>query len=251
MNQNWLMRVFQILSNYKRSYQFFGKWSSSNYVEYLRANDVKVGHDVVFRYPKRTIIDLNRPWLITIGNNCDFNDNFAIMTHDFMTRVFRDLYHDFVPSSGAVTIGNNCTFGRNVLICKGVEIGDNCCIGAGSIITKSIPKNSLAVGVPCKRVCSVEEYYARRKNQAVEEAIHNGVAYYKRYGKLPDMQTFYEEWTLFMNRDDVMQHPEMRKHIDFRLKEHFDKFFEKQNRPFNGFEEFLNEIKKQIKEQNL
>ncbi len=32
----------------------------------------------------------------------------------------------------------------------GVKIGDNCVIGAGSVVVKSIPKNSVAVGNPCK-----------------------------------------------------------------------------------------------------
>ena len=65
------------------------------------------------------------------------------MTHDFGTFVFRNLYHDFVPSSGKVSIGNNVYIGRDVTILKGVNIGDNCIIGLGSIVTKDIPSNSV------------------------------------------------------------------------------------------------------------
>ncbi|MDE6192719.1 MAG: acyltransferase [Muribaculaceae bacterium] len=244
-----LNRLIELLLNYKKSYKLYGKKSPKNYIKYLRANGVTIGEDVIFRYPKHTTIDLNRPWLITIGNNCDFNDNFAIMTHDFMTRVFRDLYDDFIPAYGPVRIGNNCTFGRNVLVTRGVSIGDNCCIGAGSVITKSIPSNSLAAGIPCKRICSVEEYYQKRKKECVEEAIENGVVYFNKFGKLPPMDIFFEEWTLFMNKDDISKYPEMKKHINFRLKSHYNQFFEKQVRAFDGYDEFLKEIENRIQEQ--
>nr|WP_253263132.1 hypothetical protein [Enterococcus cecorum] len=40
-----------------------------------------------------------------------------------------------------------------------VTIGDNCIIGCGSIITKSIPANSVVVGVPGKVIESINEYY--------------------------------------------------------------------------------------------
>ena len=90
---------------------------------------------VNFRYPKHTKIDINRPYLIEFGDNVDVNDNFTIMTHDFGTYVFRNLYHDFVPSFGKVKIGNNIYFGRDVTILKGVTIGDNCIIGLGSVVT--------------------------------------------------------------------------------------------------------------------
>ena len=61
----------------------YGMRSSSNFVTYLRRGGVTVGHNVKFRYPKHTVIDMTRPSLIEIGNNVDINDNFTIMTHDF------------------------------------------------------------------------------------------------------------------------------------------------------------------------
>ena len=49
-----------------------------------------------------------------------------------------------------ISVGNGVWIGSHVVILKGVEIGDNCTIGAGSIVNKSIPANSIAVGVPAK-----------------------------------------------------------------------------------------------------
>ena len=143
--------------------------SSNRYVDYLRRQGIKIGQEVNFRYPEHTTIDVTRPCLVQIGNQVDINDNFAIMTHDFGTFVFRNLYHDFIASCGHVKLGNNIYIGRNVTILKGVTIGDNCIIGVGSIVTKDIPSNSVACGVPCRVICTIEEYYNKRKIQQVDE----------------------------------------------------------------------------------
>jgi len=47
-----------------------------------------------------------------------------------------------------IIISDNVWIGRNALILKGVTIGKNSIIGANTTVTKSIPKNSIAVGNP-------------------------------------------------------------------------------------------------------
>lgn len=51
-----------------------------------------------------------------------------------------------------VTIGNNCWVGAGVTILDGTSIGDGCIIAAGSLVSKSIPENSVAMGVPARVV---------------------------------------------------------------------------------------------------
>lgn len=51
-------------------------------------------------------------------------------------------------SCSSVKIGDNVWIGENVSILPGVEIGDGSIIGASSVVTKSIPKNTIAVGTP-------------------------------------------------------------------------------------------------------
>lgn len=51
-----------------------------------------------------------------------------------------------------VFIGNNVWLGESVSVLKGVTIGDNSIIGASSVVNKSIPSNSIAVGIPAKVV---------------------------------------------------------------------------------------------------
>ena len=219
-----------------------GGQNSCNYVEYLRNNGVKVGTNVIFRYPKHTTIDLNRPSLIEIGNDVDINDNFTIMAHDFGTFVFRNLYHDFIASSGHVKIGNNIYIGRDVTIMKGVTIGDNSIIGLGSIVTKDIPSNSVAVGAPCKVICSISDYYEKRRKVQVEEAINYGVSIINSFKRLPVITDFKEEWVIFLTEDDMKRYPEILPIVDFRLAQIKSDFFKNRKLYYNGWEHFFNEV---------
>lgn len=38
----------------------------------------------------------------------------------------------------------------------GVTIGENCVIGAGSVVTRSIPRDCVAVGNPCRVIKQVD-----------------------------------------------------------------------------------------------
>ena len=56
-----------------------------------------------------------------------------------------------------ITIEDNCWIASNVIVCPGVTIGEGSVIGAGSVVTKDIPKNSLAVGNPCRVIREINE----------------------------------------------------------------------------------------------
>ncbi len=63
-------------------------------------------------------------------------------------------------------IGDNVKLYTNCTIIGDITIGDNCIIGAGAVVTKSIPKNSVAVGNPAKVIKTIDE---------VEESLKNDV----------------------------------------------------------------------------
>lgn len=69
--------------------------SSSDYVNYLRTKGIQIGGGNSLK-PKSFHIDLTRPSLITIGSNCYFNENFTILTHDWVTKVFLNSNRDFI-----------------------------------------------------------------------------------------------------------------------------------------------------------
>lgn len=229
------MILFKILRN---------KWvrrSSSALIKYYRGKGILIGKGCVFRSPGTTQIDIMRPALVTIGDNVDMNRNFSIMTHDFGHRVFLIKYGEFLSSSGRVSIGSNIYFGMNVTILKGVTIGDNCIIGAGSVVTKSIPSNSVAAGVPCRVICSIEEYYERRKNEWIAEAKDYAVAIRERFRREPTKNDFRPEFGLYtdatcIDSNDIDS-------IVSRLGERYEQWISSHKAEYHGFEEFLDSTK--------
>ena len=182
------------------------KHSSDSYCKYLRDNGIQVGGGTHID-SSTCQIDLSRPSLVTIGSNCFINRNFTLMTHDYVSHVFVNMGLDFINSSGKVTIGNNVAFGQNVMVLKGVSIGDNCFIGACSLVNKSIPSNSIAAGVPCRVLMTIEEYYERRKQKCETEAIEYAKSIVERFGRKPTVEEFYEEYGLFVDGDKIDNYP--------------------------------------------
>lgn len=167
------------------------------------------------------------------------NENFTLLTHDWVTKVFIQSGYEFLPSSGRVTIGNNVSFGQNVMVLKGVTIGDNCFIGAGSIVTKDIPANSIAVGIPCKVVCTLEAFHNKRKVACVEEALDYARSIKRRYGRIPNVTDFWEEFPLFIDGDKVNEYPEMKEVIKRQLGPMYESYVMSHKAQFNNIEDFL------------
>ena len=109
------------------------------------------------------------PWIITIGNNVHITDGVKFITHDGGTLLFRKDVPD-LEITGPITIGNNVYFGNNVIVLPGVTIGNNVIIGAGAVVSKSIPDNSVAVGVPATVIETTDEYL----NKAKAKSLHLG-----------------------------------------------------------------------------
>lgn len=197
----------QIIKNiYRKVQKTYYTSSSGRYIKYLRKKGCIIGENCVFRNVKTARIDITRPSLIEIGDNVDMNHNFQIMTHDWASGVFRNVFHNIWPSSGKVKIGSNIYFGTDVIVLKGVTIGDNCVIAAGSIITKDIPSNSVAAGMPAKVICTLEEYYKKRKQTCLEEAFEYAKSIVDRYNRKPTIEDFHEEFVLFTNGMDIKNH---------------------------------------------
>ncbi len=110
----------------------------------------------------------SEPYLIEIGNNTTVSFDVAFVTHDAGTRVLRNLATNEKEKQtviyGKIVVGNNCFIGCRSTILPGVKIGDNVIIGAGSIVNRDIPSNSVAAGVPCRVICSLEEYKEKHRD---------------------------------------------------------------------------------------
>jgi acetyltransferase-like isoleucine patch superfamily enzyme len=134
-------------------YIFLKNWSYKTREKYARLIGVQVGKDC-------RIIGTNfgsEPYLIHIGNHVTITDGVKFINHDGGLWVLRHEYSKadyFRP----IVILDNSFIGANSIILPGVTIGPNCVIGAGAVVTKSIPRDTIAAGVPARVIGSIEKY---------------------------------------------------------------------------------------------
>ncbi|GEP93558.1 maltose O-acetyltransferase [Chitinophaga terrae (ex Kim and Jung 2007)] len=121
---------------------------------------ISIGNNVIINI-NCTFVDCNK---IEIGNNVLIASNVQIYTATHPVEKQERLVEGWTESEGIpyfrtfalpVKIEDNVWIGGGVIILPGVTIGENSVIGAGSIVTKSIPKNCLAFGNPCRPVRSI------------------------------------------------------------------------------------------------
>lgn len=229
------MRIFKKIFNRLRYIRAIR--SSSNFINYLRNIGMTIGEDCFFQSPKTATIDPTRPVLIDIGNHCYFLENFTLLTHDNITKVFGPIYHEFIPSSGKVKIGNNVFFARNCTVLKGVTIGDNTIVGYGSVVTKSTPPNSVIAGVPAKVICSIEDYYLKRRRESLDEAFALVKEIYKKTGKRPTVQQMSEEFPFWMEGEQ--EDERLRFSVKYQTRGFNDLWKEEHKAEFDSFDQFI------------
>lgn len=109
----------------------------------------------------------SEPFLIDIGSHVTISANVAFVNHDGGVRVFRQ-DEPGMHVYNRITVGSHVFAGMGTIILPGVSIGDHCVIGAGSVVTKSIPSGSVAAGVPCRVLKSIEEYHESSRMKAID-----------------------------------------------------------------------------------
>lgn len=237
-----------IISKFRRKYAEYK--GGEIYIDYLRGLGIKIGTHCHIGKPKTLAIDYTRPYLIEIGNNVRMNNGFTLLTHDFATSVLTNKYGVFLPSSGKVKIGNNVYFAQKCTVMKGVTIGDNCIIGYGSLITKDIPSNSVVAGSPARVICTLEEYYEKRKVKALEESLAVANEIEKYYKRKPVPTDFREEFVYFVSGNEVEKYPELPiRHQLTTMGDCFDRWVREHKAPFKSFDEFLDAANKSKKEE--
>ena len=99
-----------------------------------------------------TLLDANK---IKFGNNVFIGPNCSFYTSGHPIDV--KARNQGLEYAKQIEVGDNVWFGGNVVVLPGVKIGSNSVIGAGSVVVKDIPKNSVAVGNPCRVIKEVKE----------------------------------------------------------------------------------------------
>lgn len=126
-------------------------------VEYYRSLGVEIGENFQFNsgYP----IDINFPWLISIGDNVTLASDVRLLAHDASTSII-----DGVRTKlGIVKIGSNVFIGADSVVLCNVRIGDNVVIGANSVVTHDVPSNSVYAGNPAKFICTFDEFSEKHR----------------------------------------------------------------------------------------
>lgn len=134
----------------------------NNPISYAKSIGVRIGKNCEI---DSTVIWGQEPYLIKIGDNVRLTHNVQFITHDGGVWVLRHLKKhkndEKIDVFGKITIGNNVNIGWNAVIMPGVTIGDNVVVGAGAIVTKDVEPNSIVVGVPARKIETIDEYYKK------------------------------------------------------------------------------------------
>lgn len=219
--------------------------TSKGYEQWLREHGVVIGKNLRLFNHKSIRFDTTTPGLIVIGDNVSITADVSILTHDFCSSVFRQKYNDYLPGRSKVVIGNNVYIGQKAMILRGVTIGDNVIIGAGAIVTKDIPSDSVVAGIPARVVCTLDEYYQKRKAKAVAEAKQYARDLYHYRGNCPTVEDFWEEFALFYHEKEKYPEAFVQRIKNVQLPgELYDEFI-KNNKPiYASFKDFLDDALK-------
>ena len=178
-------------------------YSSNVLIKNIKSRGGVVGEGTVFFAPTKTVIDLNRASYLKIGSYCKITSDVQIMCHDYSWSVLRRSHNRILPDSGrSVIIGNNCFIGWGAYISGPVTIGDNVIIGAHSVVTKDIPSNTVVAGNPAKIICSLDEYYEKKKSLEIENAYFRARQIYYTKGQMPTPKDMGWFCVLFLPRDE-------------------------------------------------
>ncbi|WP_342042985.1 acyltransferase [Bacillus sp. OTU2372] len=188
---------------------FGPKASSDLYIDYLRKIGVQIGKDCIIYSPRHSLIDIQYPWMLEIGNNVKITHGVIILTHDYSWSVLKKLKVPkgegaILGASGKVSIGDNVFIGMNATILRGVTIGNNVVIGAGSVVSKNCPSNGVYAGNPARLIMSIEDFYIKREEKQLEEAKSLALEYYKKFQMVPEKEVFHEYFMLFENTPEKL-----------------------------------------------
>lgn len=168
----------------------------------LEKSGIKVGKGTIFYDSHHINIDRTRPYLLEIGEYCKITSGVTILTHDYSRSVLRRVYGEIIGEGRKTIIGNNVFIGMNSIILMGTHIGDNVVVGAGSVVSGKIPNNVVIAGNPAKIICSLEDFYKKRKSEVLGSAVECVNAFHDSYGRYPNVKECGAFWPLFMERNE-------------------------------------------------
>ncbi len=106
-------------------------WMCQHHKNLKLGNSVDIGAFTYINAKKGVVIDD----YVQIGSHCSL---YSLSTID--------------KKEGKIILKKNCRIGTHTVIMPGVTIGENAVIGAFSFVNTDIPDNTLAYGIPAKKI---------------------------------------------------------------------------------------------------
>lgn len=176
---------------------------SKDLIDILTNHGIHVGKSTHFYYPSSIMIDMQRPWMIEIGDYCKITKGVIILAHDYSRAVFRRSHNQIIGEAGKTKIGNNVFIGMNAIILMGCRVGNNCIVGAGSVLSGNYPDNCVIAGNPARVICSLNEYVEKRKKKEDDEAFLYAISFYQAMGRMPEINEMGPFFHLFLERNPI------------------------------------------------
>lgn len=208
------------------------KASSKDYLNYLKFKGVIIGDNCHIFCSKDTTIDVLNPHLLCIGNNVKITGPTTILTHDYSTCVLNHLDNKIYGKQRKTVIGNNVFLGWGCTILAGTQIADNTIIGAGSVVSGKLEKNSVYVGNPAKKICTIDEYRNKIQKRQLEDAKAIYLEYKRIYKKTPPIELFHEYFYIFSKKYSDLNNRFIQKLEEEQIE------FRNNNYVFDNYEEF-------------
>lgn len=189
-------------------------YSQEAYIKALRdIYHVDIGHNCRIYSPNQTYIDKQRGHMLHIGNYCKITRNVTILTHDYSRGVCCNISGGYgnVGEAAYTFIGDNVFIGVNATILMGSHIGNNSIVGAGAVVSGRFSDNVVIAGNPAKVVCSIDEYYQRRKDKEIKAAKEFVSCWRKTYGNDPsiyDMTNAFSWLYIPHTKESIEKYPE-------------------------------------------
>lgn len=219
-------------------------YSSEAFVNALREKyHVDIGNNCIFWSPNHVNIDVQRPYMLHIGNNVRVTSGVTILCHDYSRSVFCDMEGmGNVGEARTTWIGDNVFIGVNATILMGAHIGNNSIVGAGAVVSGIFPDGSVIAGNPGKVIITVEELYNKRKDGELQAAKQMAVEFKNKNGRYPSIEEMTNAFSwLYIphTQDSINTYPDFFK-LSGVNQDVLYKNFLATSPAFHSFEDFLN-----------
>lgn len=218
------------------------RYCSDAYIDYLKNKGVDIGIGCIVYSPNHTDIDVQRPHTLHIGNYVKITAGVRIIAHDYSRSVLCNIpQYGNVGESAITHIGDNVFIGINSIILMGSHIGNNCIVGAGTVVSGCFPDNTVIAGNPAKVICTIDEFYNKRKQNEIDSAKEYVRCWRKRFNREPsiyEMSNAFSWLYLQRTQSTIEQYNKL-----FELRgvdvEQYKQMFLTSEPVYKSFEEFL------------